>query len=190
MNDEIKKILEHLKEYLQSKIDNNEHKIFYNDLMCDEKTIDCINAIDNVLNHITNLQEELHEIIDNADWWHNRFKAVQEQNKRLKEQINQYENPDDMTLFYMWLDVKAKDKMKQFENQIIMLKQQNQIITQLGEDYKYRCEKAIEYINCNKQKTICAYGDNEDDDFEICLCEEDIDNLLNILQNGSDKNDK
>lgn len=47
-------------------------------------------------------------------------------------------------------------------------------------------EKAIEYINCNKQKTICAYGDNEDDDFEICLWEEDIDNLLNILQNGGD----
>ena len=46
-------------------------------------------------------------------------------------------------------------------------------------------DKAIEYINCNKQKTICAYGDNEDDDFEICLWEEDIDNLSNILQ-GSD----
>ena len=52
-----------------------------------------------------------------------------------------------MTLFYMWLDAKAKDKMKQFENQIIMLKQQNQMITHLGEDYKSRCEKAVEYIN-------------------------------------------
>lgn len=38
-----------------------------------------------------------------------------------------------------------------------------------------------EYINCNKQKTIGAYGDNEDDDFEICLFEEDIDKLLEIL---------
>ena len=59
-------------------------------------------------------------------------------------------------------------------------------LQQEKEDYKSRCEKASEYINCNKQKTICAYGDNEDDDFEICLWEEDIDNLLNILQNGSD----
>lgn len=57
-------------------------------------------------------------------------------------------------------------------------------------DYKSRCEKAIEYINCNKQKTICAYGDNEDDDFEICLWEEDIDNLSNILQNGSENDDR
>ena len=53
------------------------------------------------------------------------------------------------------------------------------------EDYKSRCEKAVEYINCNKQKIIGAYGDNEDDDFEICLWEEDIDDLLNIL-NGKE----
>lgn len=44
--------------------------------------------------------------------------------------------------------------------------------------------KAIEYIDKNKQKTIAAYGDNYDDDFEICLWEEDIDNLLNILKGG------
>ena len=42
-------------------------------------------------------------------------------------------------------------------------------------------DKAIMYINLNKQKTICAYGDNEDDDFEIELWEEDIDKLLDIL---------
>lgn len=43
-------------------------------------------------------------------------------------------------------------------------------------------DKAIMYINLNKQKTICAYGDNEDDDFEIELWEEDIDKLLDILK--------
>lgn len=42
-------------------------------------------------------------------------------------------------------------------------------------------DKAIMYINLNKQKTICAYGDNEDDDFEIELWEEDVDKLLDIL---------
>lgn len=47
-------------------------------------------------------------------------------------------------------------------------------------------EKAIMYINLNKQKTICAYGDNEDDDFEIELWEEDIDNLLDILKEVSE----
>lgn len=43
-------------------------------------------------------------------------------------------------------------------------------------------DKAIMHINLNKQKTICAYGDNEDDDFEIELWEEDIDKLLDILK--------
>ena len=47
MSEEKRKILEHLIEYLQQKIDSGEHKIFYNDLMYDEKTIDCINAINN-----------------------------------------------------------------------------------------------------------------------------------------------
>lgn len=47
-------------------------------------------------------------------------------------------------------------------------------------------DKAIMYINLNKQKTICAYGDNEDDDFEIELWEEDIDKLLDILKEVSE----
>lgn len=42
---------------------------------------------------------------------------LQQENKKLKEQINQYENPDDMTLFYMWLDVKAKDKIKELQQE-------------------------------------------------------------------------
>lgn len=36
--------------------------------------------------------------------------------KDCKQKLDQYENPDDLTLFYMWLDEKAKDKMKQLEN--------------------------------------------------------------------------
>ena len=47
-------------------------------------------------------------------------------------------------------------------------------------------DKAIMYINLNKQKTICAYGDNEDDDFEIELWEEDVDKLLDILKEVSE----
>ena len=35
--------------------------------------------------------------------------------EQLQKKIDQYENPDDLTLFYMWLDTKAKDKMKQLE---------------------------------------------------------------------------
>lgn len=43
------KILENLKKYLNLLIYEETHKIIYNDLGWDEKTIDCINAIEHVL---------------------------------------------------------------------------------------------------------------------------------------------
>ena len=43
------KILENLKKYLNLLIYEGTHKIYYNDLGWDEKTIDCINAIDHIL---------------------------------------------------------------------------------------------------------------------------------------------
>ena len=47
--------------------------------------------------------------------------------EQLEKKVDQYENPEDLTLFYMWLDTKAKDKMKYMENQIMILKQQIQM---------------------------------------------------------------
>ena len=38
--------------------------------------------------------------------------------KSLEQKIKQYENPDDLTLFYMWLDERAKDKMKDLQQKI------------------------------------------------------------------------
>ena len=43
------KILENLKKYLNLLIYEGTHKIIYSDLGWDEKTIDCINAIDHIL---------------------------------------------------------------------------------------------------------------------------------------------
>lgn len=42
-------ILQNLIDYLQLKIDNGQHKIIYNDLMYDEKVIDCIYAIQDLI---------------------------------------------------------------------------------------------------------------------------------------------
>ena len=44
-----------------------------------------------------------------------------------------YENPDDMTLFYMWLDEKAKDKIKQLQEERKTL-------------YRYTPEKGFELV--------------------------------------------
>ena len=59
-----KQTLEHLVEYLQQKIDSGEHKIFYNDLMWDEKTIDCINAINDTLEEIERLNNIINAMLD------------------------------------------------------------------------------------------------------------------------------
>ena len=68
--DEDIKIAEHLLEYLQLKIDNGVHKIQYNELLHDEKTIDCLNAIENLLSRLKTaerMNDVFAEIINNHD---------------------------------------------------------------------------------------------------------------------------
>ena len=43
------RILENLKSYLNLLVYEGKDKIIYNDLLWDEKTVDCINAIENIL---------------------------------------------------------------------------------------------------------------------------------------------
>ena len=84
MNEEKRKILEHLVEYLQDKINTGYHKIFYNDDMYDEKTIDCINAINDTLEE----NKKLNNIINELEKWliiqHDIYKNIDiEENTRL-----------------------------------------------------------------------------------------------------------
>lgn len=46
--------------------------------------------------------------------------------ERLNKKIEQYENPEDMTLMFMWCDEKAKDEIKRLNN----------IINEIEEDIK------------------------------------------------------
>ena len=41
-----------------------------------------------------------------------------EESRRLKEKVNTYENPEDLTLMFMYCDEKAKDKIKQLKEVI------------------------------------------------------------------------
>ena len=47
-----------------------------------------------------------------------RIIEIQQENKQLKEKINTYENPEDLTLMFMYCDEKAKDKIKQLKEVI------------------------------------------------------------------------
>ena len=126
MSKEKREILEHLVEYLQDKIDTGYHKIFYNDDMYDEKTIDCINAINDTLEENKRLNKEneelkkiqctflgtgckaeierLNNIINKFDKW------------LLGEQMMFYRGSDDERLIRFgetknkWLELKGSDK--------------------------------------------------------------------------------
>ena len=50
-----------------------------------------------------------------------------------------------------------------------------------NQQLKKQKDDVVEYIKENKDKTIAPYGDNEDTDFEVCLFEEDINELLRML---------
>lgn len=53
-------ILENLKSYLNLLVYEGKDKIIYNDLLWDEKTVDCINAIENILQDYTR-QKQINE---------------------------------------------------------------------------------------------------------------------------------
>lgn len=54
------KILENLKSYLNLLVYEGKDKIIYNDLLWDEKTVDCINAIEHLINNYTR-QKQINE---------------------------------------------------------------------------------------------------------------------------------
>ena len=66
------KILENLKSYLNLLAYEGKDKIIYNDLLWDEKTVDCINAIENIL-----AEREQKD---------KRIKELEEENKKVKAQ--------------------------------------------------------------------------------------------------------
>lgn len=55
-------ILNNIKEYMQSCIDEGYHKFVYNDLGYDEKCIDIINAIDDLLDLYNKIKEKVEEL--------------------------------------------------------------------------------------------------------------------------------
>ena len=109
MNNEIKEILEQLEWY--KKIGKKD--VYYPECVLPNKKAFIL------LDYITNLQEELHEIIDNADWWHNRFKEVQRENERLKTQlfksVNNTNNSMELTEDYKSRCEKANELLKYYD---------------------------------------------------------------------------
>jgi hypothetical protein len=77
------------------------------------------------------------------------------ENKELQEKINVYEDPEDLTLMFMYCDEKAKDKIKELHNKI---------------------DKAIEYMK-NWNDNWYSYCQQED--------KENLIGLLEILKDSN-----
>lgn len=73
---------------------------------------------------------------------------LRKQNKELKEKINVYEDPEDLTLMFMYCDEKAKDKIKELHNKV---------------------DKAIKYIEHRKfiREQVILERSYKLDDFEV-----------------------
>ena len=85
------KILENLKEYLQMLIDNGIHKIQYNELWHDEKTVDCINALENLIKGYRELEEENKQLREDVEGYSGLAKQIQED---YENRIDELENRD------------------------------------------------------------------------------------------------
>ena len=111
---------------------------------------------------MSDMQEEIKEKIK-AYYVANDVDKIIDYITNLQQKIDQYENPEDYTLFYMWLDEKAKDKMKELQEENEKLKdlcdkyEEEHSTTfeywkhLVKEDYTSRNEKAIEFMkeNCD-----------------------------------------
>ena len=65
----------------------------------------------------TDIEAIKHLLLENQIQQDN-FKCANEEIKKLKEKINTYENPEDLTLMFMYCEEKAKDKIKQLKEVI------------------------------------------------------------------------
>lgn len=61
--------------------------------------------------------------------------TIADERDELKEKIDTYENPKDLTLMFMYCDEKAKDKIKELENRIEKAIERIQLLIDIGFDY-------------------------------------------------------
>lgn len=110
--------------------------------------------------YITNLHEELKSANESITWWSNRFKAVEKENKKLKE-TNVYCNRTDCI-------GRIKDSRK-YDS-----------VYQEKEDYKSRIDKASEYIK-DSGITFLNLANQR------CFCNNNCaDKIINILNGGNE----
>ena len=92
-------------------------------------------------------KEEIRHLSQSYYDLHQKYYKLQKENKQLKEKLDKYENPEDMTLFTMWCTEKVKDENKQLkETQQKVEEQQKKFINYLQEELNVQIQE--ESIGC------------------------------------------
>ena len=164
-----------------------------------------------LLDYITTLQQDVQEANDNAEWWGNRYKAVERDNQELKKKIdrryykNEYERIKQENEDNLKCIKSLKEQLESVinENQRLLkqwFENNDKTVELIGEkenykqnfnDYKSRCEKASEDIkfclHSIKQEYEMSIDERTRNEMESCV--QIFNKTLNILQNGSDDNE-
>lgn len=137
------KILENLKSYLNLLVYEGKDKIIYNDLLWDEKTVDCINAIEHLINDYTRQKQinEEHQKINGE--LRERIKELEEANKIFalegsKVRLSLYIKENYIPI------QKIQDKIEELNNQEKEL--QNSITEEEREEYE---DANISFLLCD-----------------------------------------
>lgn len=118
------------------------------------------------------LKEKIKGIQEERDYLFNKLsienKYLTKENKQLKEKINTYENPEDMTLMFMYCDEKAKDKIKQLKERVDYLERSNNrreetIINLRHEQQLDKYKEVVEAVNniIKMKKRTLGYDTND-----------------------------
>ena len=103
---------------------------------------------------ITNPKKQL-------EFYKDLSEQLQRENQELKQKINMYENPNDLTLMFMYCNEKARDMIEELKKE---LKEKNDFINKL-QATKDRLDK-YDYERTNQQKEFIEYLESEINLFE------------------------
>lgn len=93
-----------------------------------------------------------------------------QENKKLKEKLDKYENPEDMTLMMMWCTEKVKYENQALKKQVEENKDNYNCLLKQKEQFEYIMSKQVDYQG--QQKEFINYLEDE-----IKLYENDIQNF-------------
>ena len=91
-----------------------------------------------------------------------KLEQLYQKNQELKEKIETYEDPKDLTLMFMYCDEKAKDKIKELKKQLEESKDNYNCLLKQKEQFEYIMSKQVDYrgqqkefIEYMEEKIIC-----------------------------------